>query len=150
MLPAKLFAALAVAFAVFAGFARLYPLPSVDLGVHSTYFVLGPMLVTLFGMVTSANFAVLYYAVHRCLHARWNRTLSLVHFFLFLFFAISVSLLFPLSTRATNAGEPGAGIGWIFVPLLLAIFSFVTSVLVFAINLTATVVQLVRVRFASR
>jgi heme/copper-type cytochrome/quinol oxidase subunit 1 len=150
MLPAKLFAALALVFAAFAGVARLYPIASLDVGVHSTYFVVGPMLVVLFCLVTSANFAVLYYAGHRFVHARWNRALSLLHFSLFLCFAISLFLLLALFRRATNGNQPAEEMSWVVIPFLITIFSFAASFLIFAVNLTTTVVQLVRAHLATR
>jgi hypothetical protein len=148
MLPAKLFMALAIMFAALAGFAWLIPFPLVDVHVRGAYWVLGPDLVLLFCMVASGNFAVLYYAGDRFFHAPWKRTLSLLHVVLFLCFAISFSIVFALSTRAANGGESGAAVGWIVVPWLLGIFSFAASFAVFAVNLTLTVVHLMRTRFA--
>jgi len=148
MLPAKLFTSLAIVFAVLAGFAYLNPFQSVDTHVHGTYWVSGPGLVLLFCMVASANFAVLYYAGYRFFHAPWKRGLSLLHVVLFLCFAISFSIVFALSTRAANGGEAGAASGWIIVPWLLGMSSIVASFAVFAINLTLTVVHIVRTRFA--
>lgn len=150
MLPAKLFAALAAIFAILGVLARIVPFPGLDLYVHATYFVLGPMFVLLFCVVTSANFAVLYYAGDRFFHVRWNRMLTLLHFSLFLCFAISFSWLFAFSTGAANGGPSAEGIGWIFVPWLLGVFSLVASLVVFAINLTTAVVQIVRARTISR
>ena len=151
MLPAKLFAALAALFAILAGLARVVPSPGIDLYVHATYFVLGPMLVLLFCVVSSANFAVLYYAANRILNVRWNRTLSLLHFSLFLCFAFSFSMLFALAARAANGTLPGRGMDWIIVLSgFLGIFSLVAGFVVFAINLTTAVVQLLRARTVSR
>jgi hypothetical protein len=149
MLPAKLFTALAIIFAVLAGFAYVNPLPSVDLFLHGIYLVLGPELVLLFCIVTSANFAILYYAGERIFHARWNRALSLLHVCLFLCFAISLPIVFAVSTRAANGGGSEA-IRWILVPWLLGIFGLVASFVVFAINLALAVVQLLRMRLARR
>lgn len=145
VLPAKLFAAVTVLFAILAGLARLRPLPGLDVGIHSTYFVIGPARVLLFCTLMSANFAVLYYAVSRLVHGRWNRTLSVLHFSLFLSFAVSLSVLlvvFSISSESEQA------IRWAVVAWLLGVLSFVSSLLVFAINLTLTVVQQVRARFA--
>jgi heme/copper-type cytochrome/quinol oxidase subunit 1 len=148
MLPSKLFTALAIVFAVFAGLAYLNPFPSVDLSVRGAYWVLGPELVLLFCMVTSANFAVLYCAGDRFFHVRWNRGLSLLHVFLFLCFAIGFSIVFAISTRAANDRESGDAIRWMMVPRLLGIFGLVASFAVFAVNLALTVVHLLRARFA--
>jgi hypothetical protein len=148
MLPANVFAALAVVFAVLAGLAYLSAFPGLDLYVHATYFVLRPSFALLFCVLTSANFAVLYYAGDRFFHARWNRGLSVLHVCLFLCFAICLSVVFAMSARAMSAAQSGEAIGWIGVPWLLGIFSFVTSLVVFATNLTLTVVQLVRARLA--
>jgi heme/copper-type cytochrome/quinol oxidase subunit 1 len=150
MLPAKLFAALAALFAILAGLARVVPSPSIDLYVHATYFVLGPMLVLMFCVVSSVNFAVLYYAGHRIFHVRWNRPLTLLHFVLFLYFAMSFSLLFAFSTRAANGGPPTGTMDWIIISGFLGIFSLIVSFVVFAINLTTAVVQLARARTVSR
>jgi len=147
VLPAKLFAALAVVFAILAGLARLRPLPGVDVAVHSTYFVIGPILVLLLSLVTSANFAVLYYSGERVFRARWNRKLTFLHFGLFVCFAISLLIVSALSTRE-GAGAPGESMRWLIIPLLLGIFSLIASLAVFGINLTLTVVQLIRARFA--
>ncbi len=148
MLPAKLFAAVAIVFSVLTGLAYLKPFPAVDLYVHGTYWVLGPVLVLLFCAVASANFAVLYYAGDRFFHARWNRALSLLHVFLFLCFAIGISIVFAVSTRAANGGESGAALRWIIAPWLLGLSGLFASFAVFAVNLTMTVVQLVRARLA--
>jgi hypothetical protein len=150
MLPAKLFTALVVIFAVFAGLAYLNPFPSLDLYVHGIYCVLRPGLVLLFCMVTSANFAILYYAGDRFFHARWNRTLSLLHVCLFLCFAISLPIVLAVSTRAANGGGSGEAIRWMIVPWLTGIFGLVASFVVFAINLALVVVQVVRTRLARR
>jgi heme/copper-type cytochrome/quinol oxidase subunit 1 len=149
-MPAKLFAALAIVFAVLAGLARLYPFARIDVGVHSTYFALRPMLVVLFCLVTSANFAVLYYAGHCFVHARWNRTLSLLHFSLFLCFSISLFLLFARFSRATNGNQPAEEMGWVMIPFLITIFSLAASFVIFAVNLTAAIVQLVRAHLGTR
>jgi len=152
MFPAKLFSVLAVVFAILAGLARLRPLPGVgvDVPVHSTYFVLGPVLVLLFCAVTSLNFAVLYYAAARFFHARWNRTLSIFHFSLFACFGISLSVVFAVSTRVANGPDIGeATLRWLFIPLFLGILSLMVCFVVFAVNLALVVVQLVRTRFAT-
>ena len=150
MLPAKLFAALAAIFAILAGLARVLSAPGIDLYMHSTTFVLGPMLVLIFCAVSGANFAVLYYAGHRIFHVRWNRTLSLLHFSSFLYFAISFSLLFAFSARAANASPSREPMDWIIISGILGVFSLVVSFVIFAVNLTTTVVQIVRTRTATR
>ena len=150
MLPAKLFAALAAFFAILAGLARAVPSPGIDLYVHSTAFVLGPTLVLIFCVFSSANFAVLYYAGDRTFHVSWNRPLTLLHFVLFLYFGVSLSLLFAFSIRVANAGPSGEPMDWIIVSGFLGIFSLIVSFVVFAINLTIAVVQLVRTRTVTR
>jgi heme/copper-type cytochrome/quinol oxidase subunit 1 len=150
MLPAKLFAVLAVVFAIMAGLARLRPpLVGVDVPVHSTYFVLEPILVLLFCALTSANFAVLYYAGVRVFHVRWNRTLSILHLSLFVCFGISLSVVFAVSTRVVNGTEAGEALRWLTILVSLGILGLVASLAVFGVNLTVTVVQIVRARFAS-
>ena len=150
MLPAKLFAALASIFAILAGLARVSPFPGMDLYLHSKYFVLGPTFMLMFCVVSSANFAVLYYTGERIFNVRWNRALTLVHFVLFLYFAVSFSLLFAVSTRAANGGPYQESMDWIVIAGFLGIFSLIVSFVVFAINLTTAVVQLLRARTASR
>ena len=150
MLAAKLYIALTFAFAVLAGLAYVNPFPSLDLYVHGVYWALGPRLVLLFCMVTSANFAILYYAGERIFHVRWNRGLSLLHVCLFLCFAISLPMVFAVSMRATNGGESSQAIRWIILPWLVGIFGLFASFAVFAINLALVVVQVVRTRFARR
>ncbi len=149
MLPAKLFAVLAIAFSICAGLAWLNPLPSVDIYVHDKYFVFGPILVLLFCAVTSVNFAVLYYTAARFFHARWNRTLSVLHFSLFVCFGISFSVVFAMSTRVANGPDMGEALRWLVIPWFLGILSLVVCFIVFGVNLTLTVVQFVRARFAS-
>ena len=150
MLPAKLFAVLAVIFAILAGLVRLRPpLFGVDVAVHSTYFVLEPILVLLFCAVTSANFAVLYYAAVRFFHARWNRMLSVLHFFLLVCFGISLSVVFAVSTRGPNGSHVGETLRWLVIPWFLGILSLVSCLAVFGVNLTLVVVQILRARFAS-
>ena len=74
--------------------------------------------------------------------------MSILHGALFLCFAISFSVLFGVSARAGNGGPSGEEMRWVFVPFLLGIFSLAASFVVFAVNLTLTVVHLVRARFA--
>src|SRR5882762_5404035 len=149
MPPAKLFAALAFAFAMLAGLAHLRPFPGVDLYIHGVYWVLGPKLVLLFCTATSLNFAVLYYAGERIFQARWNRALSILHVCLFLLFAIGLSVAFAISTHfATGAGSE-VEIYWTVVPLLVGLCGLVTGFVVFAINLALTVTHIVRARFGS-
>ncbi|MGB9466120.1 MAG: hypothetical protein WBR10_13495 [Candidatus Acidiferrum sp.] len=149
MLPAKLFAGLAIAFSILAGLAWLFISPAADIAVHDRYFVFGPALVPLFCAVTSANFTVLYYAGVRIFHAQWNRTLSFVHFSLAICSGLSGSLIYPVLTHAGNAtnGEP-AILGW-FVPLLLGILCFAAAFVVFLMNLTVLTARIVRARFAT-
>jgi hypothetical protein len=108
------------------------------------------MLVLLFCIVSCANFAVLYYAGNRIFHVRWNRALTLLHFVLFLYFAVSFSLLFATSTRAANSGTSAGPADWIIICGFLGMFSLMVSFVVFAINLTVAAVQLVRARSISR
>jgi heme/copper-type cytochrome/quinol oxidase subunit 1 len=150
MLPAKLFAGLAVAFSICAGLVWLHPLPSAYIAVHATYFAVGPILVLLFCAATSLNFAVLYYAAARFFRARWNRTLSALHFSLFACFGISLSVVFAVSTRVANSPDIGeATLRWLVIPWILGILSLVACLAVFGVNLTLVVVQIVRARFAS-
>ncbi len=149
MLPAKLFAVLAIVFSICAGLVWLNPLPPVDNYLHATYFVFGPILVLLFCAVTSVNFAVLYYTAARFFHARWNRTLSVLHFSLLVCFGISLSVVFAVSTRGANGPDVGEALRWLVIPWILAILSLVACLVVFGVNLTLVVVQIVRARFAS-
>jgi hypothetical protein len=150
MLPAKLFAGLALAFSICAGFAKLFSPPSMDIGVRGEYFSFGPFLVPLFCAVTCANFAVLYYAAARIFQARWNRTLSTLHFSLSVCFGVSGTLFYLMSTRVENHPNGEAGLLWLFALLLVGILSFVASYVVFGINLILVSVQVVRARFATR
>jgi heme/copper-type cytochrome/quinol oxidase subunit 1 len=141
MLPAKLFAVLAVIFAILAGLVRLRPpLFGVDVAVHSTYFVLEPILVLLFCAVTSANFAVLYYAAVRFFHARWNPMLSVLHFSLLVYFGVSLSVVFAVSTHGANGPDVGETLRWLVIPWFLVILSLVACLAVFGVNLTLVVV----------
>jgi hypothetical protein len=149
MLPAKLFAGLAVAFSICAGLARLHPLPPAYIAVRATYFAFGPVLVLLFWAATSLNFAVLYYAAVRFFHGRWNRTLSVLHFSLLVCSGISLSVVFAISTRGPNSPDAGEALRWLVIPASLGILSLVASLAVFGVNLTLVVVQIVRARFAS-
>jgi heme/copper-type cytochrome/quinol oxidase subunit 1 len=151
MLPAKLFSALALIFLICAGLARLKPFSSVfvDLPLHGTYFVFGPMLVLLFCAVASANFAVLYYAAIRIFHARWNRILSILHFSLLVCFGISLAVVFAAPTHGGTGLDAGEALRWLVIPASLGILSLVACLVVFGANLTLVVVQIVRARFAS-
>ncbi|HKN75411.1 MAG TPA: hypothetical protein VJW94_09550 [Candidatus Acidoferrum sp.] len=157
MLPAKLFAGLALAFSIFTGLAWVFVSPSADVTAphlatgRGAFFAFEPVLVPLFCAVTSLNFAVLYYAGGRILHAQWNRTLSLLHFALSVCGAASGSIVFPMAAHygnGSNAGE--TALRWVFIPLLLGILSFVASYVIFAISLMSVVIQVVRARFATR
>ena len=147
MLPAKIFAALAFAFAVLAALAHLNRFPGVDLYVHGAYWVLGPKLVLLFGLVSSLNFAVLYYAGERFFQARWNRALSILHVCLFLSFAIGLSVAFAISTHVANGAGSEGEIRWSVACLLLGLLGLVVSFAVLAVNLAVTVTRIVRTRF---
>jgi len=149
MLPAKLFAALAFAFAVLAGLAHLSPIPGLDLYVHGVYWVVGPRPVLLFCVAASLNFAVLYYAGEKFFQARWNRALSILHVCLFLSFAIGLPVAFAISTHAANPAGSEAEIGWSVVPLVIGFLGLVSSFGVFAINLALTFTRIVRSRFGS-
>ena len=145
MLPTKLFVVLAIVFSACAGLAWLSPLRAVDISVHDKYFVVGPVFVLLFCAVASVNFAVLYYAGARFFHAEWNRTLSVLHFSLFVCFGLSFAVVFAMSTR------PGIGeaLRWLVIPWFLGILSLVGCFILFGINLAIVVVQILRARFAS-
>ncbi len=147
MLQTKLFGVLAIVFSICAGLAWLNPLPSLDVGLHATYFVLGPVLVLLFCATTSLNFAVLYYAGARFFHARWNRTLSVLHFSLFVCFGISFSVVFAVSVRIANGPEVGEALRWLVVPWFLGVLSLVACFVAFGVNLIFVVVQILRTRF---
>jgi len=150
MLPAKLFAVLAIVFLICAGLVWLMPpSASLDIPAHATYFVFGPVLVLLFCAVTSANFAVLYYAALRFFHARWNRTLSALHFLLFVCSGISLAVVFVVSTRGAKGPNVGEALRWLVIPSSLGILSLVACLVVFGVNLLAVVVQIVRTHFAS-
>ena len=148
MMAAKLFATLALVFAIVAAFARVVSFPAVSVPLQSAYYMFGPNLVLLLSLVTSANFAVLYYSGERIFRARWNRRLTFLHFGLFVFFAISLLIVSAISARAGVGGAPREWMGWALVCMLLGFFSLVASLAVFGINLTLTVVQIVRIRFA--
>jgi heme/copper-type cytochrome/quinol oxidase subunit 1 len=149
MLSAKLFGVLALVFLVCAGLARLNPLPPVDIAVHDRFFAVGPILVFLFCAVTSVNFAVLYYAAGRFFHARWNRTLSILHFSLFACFGLSFAVVFAVSARVAKDPAVGEAFRWLVIPWFLGILSLVTCFVLFGVNLTMVVFQIVRARFAS-
>jgi hypothetical protein len=149
MPPAKLFAALALVFAVLVGLAHLRPFPGVDLYIHGLNWVLGPKLVLLFCVATSLNFAVLYYAAERFFQARWNRALSILHVCLFLLFAIGLSVAFAISTHVATGAGSEVEIYWSVVLLLVGLCGLVTGFVVFAINLALTVTHIVRARFGS-
>jgi hypothetical protein len=149
MLAAKLFAALAMFFALLAALARLVPFQSLAVPAHATYFVFGPVLVLLFWAATSLNFAVLYYAAVRFFHGRWNRTLSVLHFSLLVYSGISLSVVFVVSTRVANGPEAGEALHWLIIPWILGILSLIACLGVFGVNLTLVVVQILRARFAS-
>ena len=150
MLPSKLFAWLALAFSICAGIAKLFLPSAMDIGLRGQYFSFGPMLVPLFCAVTSANFAVLYYAAARIFQARWNRPLSNLHFSLSVCFGVSGSLSYLMSTRAGNHPSGETALLWMFALLLLGILSFVASYVIFGINLILVSAQIVRARFATR
>jgi hypothetical protein len=157
MLPAKLFACLALAFSIFAGLAWVFVSPSADVSAphlaigRGVFFAIGPVLVPLFCAVTSLNFTVLYYAGVRIFHPQWNRGLSLLHFALSVCAAVSGSIVYPMAAHYGNGPNVGESASrWIFIPLLLGILSFVASYVIFGISLMSVAVQVVRARFATR
>jgi hypothetical protein len=147
MLAAKFFAALAIVFLICAGLAWLSPMPALDIYIHDKYVAFGPKLVLLFCAATSVNFAVLYYAAVRIFRAQWNRTISVLHICFFVCFAISFAIVFTMSARVTNGSDPAA-LRWLVIPFFAGILSFVIGFALFGVNLTLTVFQVVRARFA--
>lgn len=149
MWPAKFFAGFAVAFSICAGLAWLKPFPGLDIYLHGTYVVFGPTLILLFCAVASLNFAVLYYAAARFFHARWSLPLSAIHVCLFVCFGVSLSIVFAMSGNAGNSPDAGQAFRWLAILWFFGILSLLVSFLVFAVNLTLIVVQILRARFAS-
>jgi heme/copper-type cytochrome/quinol oxidase subunit 1 len=135
MLPAKLFAGLAVVFSIFAGLVWLSSPPPFDFSVHDAYFVFARMHLPLFCALTCLNFAVLYYAAVRIFHARWNRTLSLLHLALSICVGLSLISLFVVSARTPNGPEAGEALRWVVIPFFLGILSFVAGLALFVIVL---------------
>lgn len=149
MLPARLFAGLAIMSLCFVGLTWLMPQSSIDIYSHDAYFVLGPALLPSFCVVASLNFAVLYYAAVRFFHAKWNRALSILHFSLFVCFGILWSIVFMMSGQVTNGTSAAGGLLWVAVPGFVGLLSLFLCFVVFGVNLTLTVVQVLRARFAS-
>jgi hypothetical protein len=147
MLPAKLFAVLALIFIV-CGLLNVGSAWSRGVYFYAIYFVFGPPLLFMYGAVTSANFAVLYYATTRCWNVRWNRTLGLMHFSLVVLTAI-LFLVVLGSAHAFVDTSADRAIRWIFIPASLGMFSFLASWVIFAVNLVWTAVRTVRVRYAN-
>jgi len=158
MLPAKLFAGLSAASSICAALFWLFASRSPEAlasAAHisvggSVFFAVGPMLVPLFCALTCANYAVLYFAAVRIFHAKWNHTLSIFHFVLSVCFAVSGSLVYPLTAHSGSSSADGGAFRSAFLLVLLALFSFATSFLLFALNLTLIARQIVRAHFATR
>jgi heme/copper-type cytochrome/quinol oxidase subunit 1 len=143
MLPAKLFAVLAVVFAVCVRISRARALPALDIYLHDTYVVLPAWHSFWFGSVLCTGFAALYYATTRYLNAGWNRMLGVLHFSLVVL-AAALFFMAAGSTHLLDNGMSQRAIHRVFLPGFLGILSLLFSWVIFAVNLVWTAVRAVR------
>jgi hypothetical protein len=147
MLPAKLFAVLAVVLSICAWLVPLGYLRWFEFSIHDNLYFAGSRMWLLYGVVIAANFAILYYAPARCWHIAWQRTLSVLHFSLFALAAVlffgSVGLVASTDIATERAFRGVAIAGF------LGLLSFILSWIVFAVNLVWTAVRTLRTRYAA-
>jgi|SRR2546423_10889667 len=138
MLTGKLFAALAIIFALCAWIITGMVPPSLDLSLHEIYLVIAPRQLLLFGLITCAIFSVLYFAIDRLLKVRWNRTLAILHIssvvLAAILFFVVVSLTHSLDSNASEGAIRG-----VFITGFLGVLTFVLGCLIFTVNLFWTV-----------
>jgi heme/copper-type cytochrome/quinol oxidase subunit 1 len=148
MLPAKLFAVLAVVFAVCVSIGRARALPALDIYLHGTYVILPVGHLFWFSSVLCACFAALYYATTRYLDAGWNLVLGVLHFSL----VVLTAILFFMAAGSAHLLENGVSqpaIHRVFIPGFLGVLSFLFSWAIFAVNLVWTAVRAMRRRNAN-
>jgi heme/copper-type cytochrome/quinol oxidase subunit 1 len=159
MLSAKLFVLLAI---LLLGFGLLQggtPHQSIDILVHSTYFVVANVHVLYAQALVSACFAVICFAAARWMLHPLNNSLGLAHFGLvtigFVLIAVAISALgsatvgpgfSPKKYIATGRMDGEAASLWPFFAFFLGAVSFLLGCAVFVVNLASTTVRVLRSR----
>jgi len=147
MRPARLFTFAVVGFAVLAPFLEMVGYkPGFDLYIHDVYFVIPNWIVNLIAAAICGMFALLYFGCGRLLRIPLNRGLSLANFLL---------IVLPLSTLILelNFIHPNFERGpdsWVIKAVLIAystwMICFVIGCMLFVLNLSWTLVRVVRTR----
>jgi heme/copper-type cytochrome/quinol oxidase subunit 1 len=149
MLSAKLFAALAILQLGFALLAARAANQSLDVYVHATYFVIAPIHLQILLAISSACFALIYFASFRWLSHPLRNSLGLTHFVMAIiaFVLLSMSLFAPDST-AIAEGLPQAppSSQWPLLAAALGVLSFLMGCATLAMNFTWTAITILRSR----
>lgn len=146
MMPVKLFAAAAAAFAVLAIVLKTMGASSggtADLYLHFTYIVLSRWHVVLLGAAVSAIFAAVYYGCGHLLRFSMNGGVSLAHFILTAgSFGVLLFVLYAIrpDVRPDNPGSGNVMLFYIVLPVLF----FLLGCLLFAFNFAGALVRSLR------
>jgi heme/copper-type cytochrome/quinol oxidase subunit 1 len=158
MLLAKLFALLTVLLLGSALLGGRTPHQSIDVVIHSTYFVVANIHVLFVQALVSACFAFIYFATARRVSQSLNNSLGLAHFGLvaigFVLTALAMSAIGSATVSsglpskiyiatAKMSGESAPSL-WPFFAFCLGTVSFFLGCGVFAVNLASTAVKVLR------
>jgi heme/copper-type cytochrome/quinol oxidase subunit 1 len=158
MLLAKLFALLTVLLLGSALLGGRTPHQSIDVVIHSTYFVVANIHVLFVQALVSACFAFIYFVAARRVSQPVNNSLGLAHFGLvaigFVLTALAMSAIGSATVSsglpskiyiatAKMSGESAPSL-WPFFAFCLGTVSFFLGCAVFAVNLASTAVKVLR------
>jgi heme/copper-type cytochrome/quinol oxidase subunit 1 len=158
LLLTKLFSLLAILLFGFSLLEGRTPHQSIDIVLHSTYFVVANIHVLIVQALTSACFALIYFAAARRVSQSLNNSLGLAHFGLvaigFVLTALAMSAIGSATVSsglpskiyiatAKMSGESAPSL-WPFFAFCLGTVSFFLGCAVFAVNLASTAVKVLR------
>jgi heme/copper-type cytochrome/quinol oxidase subunit 1 len=147
MLSAKLFATLAI---LQFGLALLESKPhqSIDIYLHSTYFVIAKFHLQILLALASGFFGLVYFAASRWVLHPLNNSLGLAHFVIATIGFVLLSMSFSALRSAASATGPPIGQSRNHLPLLLflvgGVLCFLLGCASLAVNCTWTAVTAFR------
>lgn len=139
MLSAKLFAALALLQTGWALFERETSHRSFDIYFHATYFVIGKIHVVVLLALTSACFALIYFAASRWLRHPLNSAVGLLHVVL-----STITFSIFLVCMSSLGFETTANHHWRLLACLVGVACFLAGWAVLVMNCIWTAVRYFR------